>query len=319
MLKHLFCLYCITALTYSAGIFAQDDWLSPLERDHPMVGKVVDLQSQSVISPKVLLENLMRAEVVLIGEKHDNPDHHVLEKRILSEFAEQPVEVVFEMLDDGQSHLLAKVRPGDKGNNLKQNLQWNDKGWQWDAYGPLIELAVSNGHKLVAGNLSREQVKRIYKSGSEALMADKRLSSALKVDEGVKQTLLTEIYEQHCKMMPRETLSPMLSIQLARDARMASAIDNAEAPRVVLVAGAYHVRKDSAVPLHLKIMDSDKKHVKVVLLMEVNSEIEDYDVYLQEQDVIADYIWFTPRFTNRDYCAELKHGKSESSLGTSTN
>jgi len=319
MLKHLICWSCITALAYSAGVFAQDDWQSPLERNHPMVGKIVDLQSQSVISPKALLENLMRAEVVLIGEKHDNPDHHVLEKRILSEFAEQPVEVVFEMLDDGQSHLLTKVRPEDKGNNLKQNLHWNDKGWQWDAYGPLIELAVSNGHKLVAGNLSREQVKQIYKGGSEALKADKRLRSALQVDKGIKQTLLTEIYEQHCKMMPREALNPMLSIQLARDARMASAIDNAEASHVVLVAGAYHVRKDSAVPLHLEIMNSDKKHVKVVMLMEVNSEIEDYDAYLKEQVAVADYIWFTPKSTNRDYCEDLKHGKTESSVGTSSN
>ena len=319
MLKHCIRLLCYTALTFSVGSFAQDDWKSPLERSHPMVGKVVDLKSQKVISQNVLLENLASAEVILIGEKHDNPDHHVLEQRILGALSEQSTDVVLEMLDDSQSTLLAAVDREVKGSHLKHILQWNDKGWPWDAYGPLVEQALSNGHKLVAGNLSREQVKKIYKSGSEALTADKRLKSALQVDEDVKQALLTEIYEQHCKMMPREALSPMLSIQLARDARMASAIADAEAPRVVLVAGAYHVRKDSAVPLHLEIMDADKKRVKVVMLKEVNAEIEDYDTYLKEQVAVADYIWFTPKSTDRDYCADLKHGKSDSSSGTSSN
>lgn len=319
MLKHCIRLFCFTALTFSVGSFAQDDWQSPLERDHPMVGKVVDLKLQKVISPNVLLENLARADVILIGEKHDNPDHHMLEQRILSALAEQPAEVVLEMLDDSQSSLLTALDREAQGNQLKQNLQWNDKGWAWESYGPLVELAVSSGFKLTAGNLSREQVKKIYQRGSEELTADDRLTSALSVNDEIKQTLLTEIYEQHCKMMPRETLHPMLSIQLARDARMASAIVDSEAPQVVLVAGAYHVRKDSAVPLHLALKNADNRDLAVVMLMEVDSEIDDYDAYLVDQVAVADYVWFTPKSTDRDYCADLKHSKSDSSADTSPN
>ncbi|MDI3326617.1 ChaN family lipoprotein [Pontibacterium granulatum] len=317
MLKPLVRFFCITALAYAAGSFAQDDWQSPLERDHPMVGKVVDLQSQKLISPSVLLEHLARVEVVLIGEKHDNPDHHLIEKRILAALSKQSPDVVMEMLDDSQSALLTTVDREMKGSQLKQKLQWNDKGWSWASYGPLVELAVSSGLKLAAGNLSRDQVKKIYQSGSEALSADERLQSALRVNEEVKQTLLTEIYEQHCKMMPRESLNPMLSIQLARDARMASAIVDSQASRVVLVAGAYHVRKDSAVPFHLELNGAEKD-VAVVMLKEVDADIDDYVAYLKGQNTVADFIWFTPKSTDRDYCADLKHGKSESSVDTTT-
>lgn len=318
MFKHYIRLFCYTALTFSVESFAQDDWQSPLEHDHPMVGKVVDLNSQKVISPNVLLENLARTEVILIGEKHDNPDHHMLERRILGELSEQPTEVVLEMLDDSQSSLLETLDRETQGNQLKERLMWNDKGWPWKSYGPLMEQAVSSGLKLSAGNLSQDQVKKIYQSGSEALTADDRLKSALSVNDTVKQTLLTEIYEQHCKMMPRDALNPMLSIQLARDARMASAIVDSEASRVVLVAGAYHVRKDSAVPLHLELIGADKK-VVVVILKEVDAEIDDYDAYLKDQVSVADYIWFTPKSTDRDYCADLKHSKSNPSAGTSKN
>lgn len=318
MLKHCIRFLFISALAYTAGSMAQDDWQSPLDRDHPLVGKVVDLRSQSVISPKMLFEDLVRADVILIGEKHDNPDHHALEKRILAKLVQQPTTVVLEMLDDSQANLLAKLNREDQGGQLKQYLQWNDKAWPWEAYGPLIELAVSSGFKLSAGNLSRDQVKKIYQNGSELLKTDERLKTALHIDDEVKQTLLTEIYEQHCKMMPKESLSPMLRIQLARDAKMASAIGDAQTQRVVLIAGAYHVRKDSAVPLHLALRKADKK-LAVVMLMEVNADLYDYADYLKEHSAVADYIWFTPKSTDRDYCSDLKQGKSESRGRTSTN
>lgn len=318
MLKQYIRLFCYSTLFFSAGSFAQDDWQSPLERDHPMVGKVVNLKAQEIISPNELLENLAHAEVILIGEKHDNPDHHLLEQRILRALSEQSTELVLEMLDDSQASSLEALDREVQGDQLKETLQWNDKGWSWKSYGPLVELAVSGGQKLTAGNLSRDQVKKIYQAGSEALTADDRLASALRVNEAVKQTLLTEIYEQHCKMMPRDALSPMLSIQLARDARMASAIAESQASRVLLVAGAYHVLKDSAVPLHLELIGTEK-NVAVVVLQEVSSEIDDYDAYLKEQVAVADYIWFTPKSTDRDYCADIKHSKSGSTGASSSN
>lgn len=59
--------------------------LAPLGHEHADLGRIVDLASGRTIDPEQLLDRLARAERVLVGEQHDNPDHHALQLWLLRE------------------------------------------------------------------------------------------------------------------------------------------------------------------------------------------------------------------------------------------
>ena len=58
-------------------------WKSPLGRNHPLAGRIWDVSSDRFIDRETLVERLARADFVLLGERHDNPDHHMLQAEVL--------------------------------------------------------------------------------------------------------------------------------------------------------------------------------------------------------------------------------------------
>ena len=296
----------LCALTFSIPVYATE-WQSPLNQDHPQVGKVYELSSQMEISSTELYDKVHKASIVLVGEKHDNPDHHRIERDILKAFTrlEGNQAVIFEMLDDSQQPGIDMANEQPVPDNLKKILHWDDKQWAWDDYGPIIKQALHARAKVQAGNLSRDQIRSIYSGGEEVLTSNDTLTSALGVNNALRKSMLEEIYTEHCEMLPRDKLAPMVNIQLARDARMAAAVDQSNAKSTLLIAGGYHVRKDSAVPLHLRLRDN-KEHPLVIMLREVDPTLQNYTDILKGMASQADYVWFTPRFTDRDYCSDLK-------------
>lgn len=304
-LTGLLCSLLLASNAYSAG------WISSLNQNHPMTGKIYDLENLQEISSENLFSVLRQAPAVLVGEKHDNPDHHEIESVILDEVLSKSSQqaVVMEMLDDSQTSALSALTGQEESPDIKSALAWNDQSWPWEYYGPLIKQSLNSGATVEPGNLPRSQIREIYRKGSDTLEMDKRLKTALLVTDGVREQLLDEVYVEHCKMMPRSNLSPMVDIQLARDARMADAIETSESDQVVLIAGSYHVRKSLGVPMHLRLRESNLDPV-VIMIREVDASSLDILASLNQLQPDADYVWFTPRFTDRDYCEDLaKHKK----------
>jgi uncharacterized iron-regulated protein len=105
--------------------------------------------------------------------------------------------------------------------------------------------------------------------------------------------------------MEREKLEPMRTIQMAKDASMAEGmVANKTTDGSILVAGAYHVRKDVSIPNHLKAKDP-KSTMTVLFITQVRAGENDISDYADTQ-VKADYLWFTPMFSDRDYCDDIK-------------
>lgn len=300
----------LCALIFAIPAYATS-WQSTLNQDHPQVGKLYDLSTQQEITTTDLFKRLRQADIVMVGEKHDNPDHHRIESDILSALlisSDNP-SVILEMLDDSQQDGIALANIAKNPETLKTTLNWDDKRWAWQDYGPIMQQVLKANGELHAGNISRQQIRAIYSEGATVIKSDPRLTSALKVDDKLRSAMLDNIYAEHCEMMPRQQLTPMVNIQLARDARMASALNQAKASQVVLIAGGYHVRKKSAVPLHLRLINSTRQPV-VVMLSEVDPTLQNYSKLLNELQTEADYVWFTPRFTDRDYCEDFRASKN---------
>lgn len=301
----------------SAGqvVAAHSAWQSPLHVDHALTGKIWDARANAFITQAQLLAVLQESRVAILGEKHDNPDHHALQRETLAAlYGSGNLGVVsFEMLDSSQTAALNTLAGVDLASEelVKSHLQWDEEGWQWDFYGPLILDTARAGVPLRAANISSDEMMAVY--GAE-LPED--VATAL--GEAQIDRLYAEIDESHCGLLPESQFPAMVRVQQARDASMARSIGAGEQGVHVLIAGNFHARRDLGVTNYLSAVDGA---VVSVGIMEVNPGMQSPQDYLQafSDELPYDYLWFTPAVSAEDYCAALRAGREQTALNGSAN
>ncbi|MBD9482418.1 ChaN family lipoprotein [Pseudomonas sp. PDM14] len=289
----LLCCALLLSACQSTDLLPPPAWLSPDGREHAELGQIRDLRSGELLSPQQLVERLAGAPRVLVGEQHDNPDHHALQLWLLRSLTTQREQgsLLLEMLTPAQQ---AKVdaaqvlsRDGRQPANLIGALAWQ-KGWDWSVYGPLVSYSLRQPYPLLAANLERAEIMQIY-------MQKPVLDGAASTAPAVQERLLDDIRESHCGLLPDSQLPAMLAVQQQRDRRMAERVLAAPQP-AVLLAGAFHVRKDQGVPLHLADLGAGEG-TAVLVLAEVGKPVEADS---------ADYVWYTAALPPQDHCAKLR-------------
>jgi uncharacterized iron-regulated protein len=290
-------------------------WEAPLGRDHPLAGRVWDAGAQALIRPAQLVRRLTRARYVILGEKHDNPDHHRLQAWVLRRLivaGRRPV-VGFEMIDTGDAPALAAhlaASPRDAAG-LGEALRWEQSGWPpWSMYEPIAQTALDAGLPLVAANLPGDVARALARHGLPG--ADFDLVSRLRIDElpppAVQAAMAAEIREGHCGVLGEASVERMVLAQRARDAQMALSLTAADrGDGGVLIAGAGHARTDHGVPAHLDAF-APRAPVAAVAFLEVRAGDEDVAAYAERHGghLPFDYVWFTPRVDDRDPCERFR-------------
>ena len=114
----------------SATLTPPGDWQSALYSDHPLVGAIWQSDAGRFVSVEELAAALDSSRMVLLGEKHDNPDHHRLQQNILAYLlaGDQVSSVAFEMMDsefDSRIDGLGEMQI-DSLDQLKAQLEWDD-------------------------------------------------------------------------------------------------------------------------------------------------------------------------------------------------
>ena len=71
------------SLALSGCASVERSWHSLVGGQNPLVGKVWNVREQRFISQTELLSDLTAVEYVLLGEKHDNRDHHELQAEVI--------------------------------------------------------------------------------------------------------------------------------------------------------------------------------------------------------------------------------------------
>ena len=264
-------------------------WQGSEGRTHAELGHIIDLASGQAISPEQLVQRLAGTPRVLVGEKHDNPDHHALQLWLLRALQGQRVQgsLLLEMLQPEQQPLVDKVQGQPLPADLPKALAWQE-GWDWQLYGPIVREALQQRVPLLAANLSPGEMRQAYRQPAS-------LSGERSNAPAVKAALLEQVRAGHCGMLPESQLPAMLAVQQQRDRRMAERLLSAPQP-ALLFAGAYHVRKDLGIPLHLADLGASGES-KVLLLAEVGEQVEPGE---------ADYVWYTAATPAQDYCAQFR-------------
>lgn len=265
-------------------------WQGTEGRDNVQLGRIIELSSGQALSPGQLVQRLDDAPRVLVGEKHDNPDHHRLQLWLLRALESRRPQgsLLLEMLEPRQQALVdAQKGKASPAADLPKALDWQP-GWDWALYGPIVREAMGQPYPLLAANLSPEEVRQAYRQ--PATPPGERSNAP-----AVVQALLAQVRAGHCNLLPESQLPAMLAVQQQRDRRAAERLLAAPQP-ALLLTGSYHARKDLGVPLHLADLDA-KAEGKVLLMTEVGEAVE---------PGMADFVWYTPATPEQDYCAQLR-------------
>lgn len=282
---------CVPATPSSSLPAPLPAWQSPEGRDDARLGQIIELASGRPLSPGQLLDALQAAPLLLIGEQHDNPDHHALQLWLLEQLAQRRPggALLLEMLNPDQQARVEAVRAALRRGEqpaLPDALAWQP-GWDWTQYRALVEWGLRQPAPLLAANLDQDEIRALYRA--------RRLPEGARSNApSVHEVLLAQLRQSHCGLLPEAQLPAMLAIQQQRDRRMAERLLAAAKP-AVLLAGGFHVRRDLGVPLHLE--DLGETRAKVLMLAEVGRMPEARE---------ADYVWFTPAQPAVDHCAGLR-------------
>ena len=256
------------------------------------LAQIIELSSGREISEQVLVDRLRMADIVLLGELHDNRVHHASRGQLIARLAGTGRTVVAEHLPQGE--------PVSFASDTRADLVaagFDPAGWEWPAHEKLYESIRASGIPLVGGNLPREQAQRIFMQGVTALpdrMAQTYEKSRL--DAAAEKALDRDLIDGHCGKLPDRYLLRMRFAQRMTDIALShSLLDHKPS---VLVAGNGHVRKDYGVPQVIAAVSPALRQISVGFLERSGDSRELIQSVAGQYDVV----WLTERAERKDPC-----------------
>lgn len=310
-------------------------WRARHGADHPLVGRIFDVKDRRFIDSEELSSALAGAEFVLLGERHDHPDHHRLQAEVVDWLlarGRHPA-IAFEVfnVEDGaaiERHL--RDHPGDV-DGIAEVVRWRESGWPaWKFYRPIVARAVAAELPVLATNLSRSEVRELADTAlaaglensapaSEATLASLRetepgrrileLGLDRPIDPAVEATMAESIRRSHCGHAPGDMIPKMILSQRARDAQMSETlVARGESEGVVLIAGSGHARTDRGAPKYLRdrLPDARVASLGFLEVIEAADTPAAHTRAMGQTILPFDYVWFTPRIDDEDPCEAFR-------------
>jgi len=201
--------------------------------------------------PDDILAAMTSADVVILGEIHDNPQHHVVQAEALH--AITPSAVVWEMVtEEGAQRLADKAVSNPE--ELARILDWLESGWPpLSMYYPVFQ---ASNAPIYGAMVPRAAARAAMERGAAtALGADAaRYGLTVPLPSAEQAEREADQLAAHCDAIPESALPQMVAIQRLRDAVLTRAIlratDETGGP-VAVITGNGHARKDRGIPTFL--------------------------------------------------------------------
>ena len=197
-------------------------------------------------------KGMKAAQIVLLGEIHDNPDHHARQAEFVGQIA--PKALVFEMLTAKQA---ANATPEARRERdvLETAVGWANTGWpDFGMYYPVFAAAPAAA--IYGGGVPRDDARQALKQGIATWFGEQAAAYGLSAPLPKEQQQEREKMqmEAHCDALPEAMLPVMVDGQRLRDAALArvavQALQETGGP-VAIILGNGHARKDWGVPSYI--------------------------------------------------------------------
>jgi len=232
--------------------------LSPAERDAAASALVIrDGTTGDRIDLEEAARRAARADVVLLGEYHDNPDAHALQQALYARLLEREprTALCLEMLERHEQTIVDAWCSGEITTeqliDRTGSRTWSGQPNSWMAlYQPCLDRAREYGAAIVAANAPRQYVSRANREGYDGLLAlpaDERALFDLPIapDVGAYRHRLADLMREmrgSDTAVPDDQVDRMLRSQRVWDATMGASVARAldSSPRAVLLVGCFH-------------------------------------------------------------------------------
>jgi len=311
---------------------------------HPLVNTIYSNKTTQKITEATLLEQLKTADVIYLGEHHNNIDHHQKQLEVIKKLVangKKPM-IGFETFALEQTSILLnynqlkgrlKKSPHlsqasfNSEDWLKEKLQLSSKKNQttWEYYGPIIKFAFENELPLFGMDLNKNLRHQITKHGINGLSAlEKRLLHPTGFKNNNYRLLMHENFKKgHCGWGKPEYLDKLYDNWLARNDSMAMAItemaENYDKGPVVAILGAAHTQFNMGVYERVNYLAPNLSQANLSFVG-VRDEIREPTAYTQQYHFNGihygyeyDYVWLTKGLPpGRDMCGEyIKQKKAQ--------
>lgn len=288
------------------------------------------------LSRSALLGAMANAQVIYLGERHDNPYHHQAQRLLLRELIQMGKKPAlgFEFFSQEQTGWLMHATQGKPSalhkpttpatprealSALRKQLGWEDNP-DWEHYVGLLELAREHRLPVFGADLPRATRLRLTRPGRHDLYAVERIGLVNTGLDHPDYRLLMEdkLSRSHCGAASKELLARLYDTWLARNDAMANAIvtmrrDLPSDQPVVVILGAGHVEHGMGVFERVAHLAPTLRQFNLGLVEE-----EDPPPFRLPKPELAGqtlfpplhpYIWLTPKASPEgaiDHCAAFK-------------
>jgi len=287
--------------------------------DHPLVGKIWDMKSRSYIDEAALLARINTANVVLLGETHDNSQHHDLQLKLLKariESGERPAlmpALMMEQLNAENQQALDTALAGSNRDEVLKSVNGLIKFTDWQSYSPLLAIAIDNKLPVIAANITSQRLQPVIWRGYDAYDANelKRLAVEEVWSEGRQKYLLNHMGGAHCGQIRDDLRAGLTRGQRLRDAFMTDSAVASIGNGVVAIVGRDHARRDIGLPLYFAARAPSASILSIgfVEVVPEQTDPKDYETESATGDAPYDVIWFSPRAERTNPCANFGKAK----------
>jgi uncharacterized iron-regulated protein len=224
------------------------------------------------------------ADIVVLGEIHDNPTHHETQAEIVA--ALQPAAIVFEMIPQAEEENVNALRAtGASREALAAALDWKESGWPDFSHYWRVLTAAPHAQVFGAQQPSAD-VRRAVIEGAAGVFGPDAANYGLDEPLPPAEQRLREADQRasHCDALPTEMLPGMVEAQRFRDAGLADAAIWARTMtgggQVVVITGSGHADKLRGMPALVSHAQPGLRIVTLGQFEDDPSNAGDYDALI---------------------------------------
>jgi len=303
------------AVIILAGCSTQGPALSKVKPD-PLIEQVYRLGEPAT---KVdLFQQMNQAQVIFLGEHHDNNRHHQIQLEVLQQLVDQGIKpvVAFEAFSQAQTSSLNNYVQA-KGKASERSLKRIGAGSkQWEVYRRILSFSKKHSLELAGLDLDPDLMSRLTHRRAAQLtpLEQEALPSAAPSSPAYQEAMFTRFTEGHCGWSNPTLLDGLFRVWQLRNQTMAEGLSSITVKDqvVVVILGSGHIEFGQAVVSKLKKLRPEIQTFSLALI-EVGLQPAEPDAYFystaDETKTFGPaytWGWFTNRSSWIDPCERFK-------------
>ncbi len=291
-------------LSNTKGVFADTSRKGAQSKPSSLGNSLIySVSHAGYITPTQMLNNLNQARMVIIGEYHDEINHHKNQEEIMQSLAKgKTVSVGLEFLNWNQQELFDQYQSSQiNEETFLREVKWKNS-YPFSFYRPLVNIALSSGGRAYGLNMPRSAVRKVLCEGPDNVNDEVKALMPPNFTKGTQlafQFFKETIEEVH--PLPQDFYDQFYLAQSLWDDTMAhNAITHSnpdDAHAFVVIVGGFHTYHKLGLPD--RILKRTNNELDPIVISQISLEkltTEEAEPYIEKDDNygdLADYIIFT--------------------------